>query len=239
MFRFRYGSKWSPKLNLSSPSSPSSICHPSPAAFSGTANPKTDFLGTTSETQPGSLGSSPRQPLPPLHGGVLSLPVLDVTFPAGSSTLDVLVKVTVAFARCLRQAMLGGDGTVTILGKLSPSKLRVYKLLAYPAGCKVAPYLSLQRVCKVLAALQICLGVFYSNLRLPDSHVWHFPSAAGRRGNKMWLWQAAGMGTALAEAFQEPQQVWQLSSPMEPPSSGTLQGGGRAGQSQSSPLGRF
>lgn len=41
-----------------------------------------------------------------------------------------------------------------------------------PQACKVAPYLSLQRVCKVLAALQICLGVFfYSNLRLPDSHV--------------------------------------------------------------------
>lgn len=38
-------------------------------------------------------------------------------------------------------------------------------------ACKVAPYLSLQRVCKVLAALQICLGVFYSNLRLPDSHI--------------------------------------------------------------------
>lgn len=60
---------------------------------------------------------------------------------------------------------------ITILRKLSPSKWRIYKLPAEPAGCKVAPYLSLQRVCKVLAALQICLGVFTLNLRLLDSHI--------------------------------------------------------------------
>lgn len=56
-----------------------------------------------------SLGCSPRQPLPPLHGGVLSLPALDVTSPAASAALDVLVKVTVASSPCFRTLPSPGD----------------------------------------------------------------------------------------------------------------------------------
>lgn len=86
--------------------------------FSGTCKSQNEFFGDDVENTTGlcvrsldHVGSNPRQPLPPFHGGVLALPALDVTSPTGYSTLDVLVKVTVASSPCISHAKRCREGT--------------------------------------------------------------------------------------------------------------------------------
>lgn len=147
MFRFPYGSKPSPKLNLSSPSSPRGICHPSPATFSRTCKSQNGIFGDNVENTTGHcfcslghVGSSPRQPQPPFHGGVLALPALDVTSPAGFSTLEVLVKVTVATSPCFSHAgdAREGTGRSQHRGSSAQASSGFINSLPTPAGCKVA-----------------------------------------------------------------------------------------------------